>query len=57
MGLQALMNGFNNSKAVQSYVSQQDRRQTMTEDKFKVSLGTIKTKVIVKESKSLLAIS
>jgi len=49
-GLQALMNGFNNPDAVETHVSQHVRRQTMTDDKLKVSLGTLKTKVVVKEN-------
>jgi len=44
------MNGFNNPDAVETHVSQHVRRQTMTDDKLKVSLGTLKTKVVVKES-------
>ena len=54
-GIEALMNGFADRNAVEAYMSSlTQRRQTRTlkEDKIKVALGTMRTKVVVQESKS-----
>ena len=51
------MNGFSDRNAVEGYMSSlAKRRQTKTlqEDKIRVALGTLRTKVLVHESKSLL---
>lgn len=52
---QALLDGFNDRASVDEFIAQQgNQTRTMGEDKIKVALGTLRTKVLVQESKSLL---
>ena len=47
--VQALLDGFHDRAAVDEYTAQQGN-QTLGEDKIKVALGTLRTKVLVQES-------
>ena len=50
---QALLDGFSDKAAVDEFIAQQgNQTRTMGEDKIKVALGTLRTKVLVQESKS-----
>ena len=52
---QSLLQGFSDKQAVDTYVSHNHdhrRRTMMLGDKLKVDVGTLKTKVVVKESES-----
>lgn len=48
---QALLDGFINRSAVDEYIAQQgNQTRTMGDDKIKVALGTLRTRVLVQES-------
>lgn len=47
--LQALLNGFDDTAAVTEFLSQQ-RTRSLGEDRIKVALGTLRTRVLVQES-------
>ena len=49
---QALLKGFSDHHAVENYISQNVRGRLQTDgEKIKVDIGTLRTKVLVQESK------
>lgn len=50
--VQALLDGFSDHHAVENYISQNVRGRLQTDgEKIKVDIGTLRTKVLVQESK------
>ena len=53
--VQALLEGFNDHHAVENYISQNVRGRLQTDgEKIKVDIGTLRTKVLVQESKTMI---